>query len=145
MTTMSSVRIVDRDGKVGLDHLQLADLAIEHALADVDDRRDEPGPHRLHQEPIVATSGFDHLPSLGGIDGERLLAQHVLARIEGSDRHRVVMTVRRRDVDDVDVVIGPQRVVTAVRTRNPEALGEVVGRLLGPRADSGDVRSRQGP
>ena len=128
---VASIGVEDRDAEVGLHDLQLADLAVEHPLADLDHRRDEPGPHRFHQEAVVAARGIDHLTRLGGVEREGLLAQHVFAGIERGDRHGMVVAVRRGDVDDVDVGIGEQRLVGAVRVRDLEPCREVVGGVLG--------------
>ncbi len=51
----------------------------------------------------------------------RLLAQHVLARLERAHRPLVVQAVRQRDVDGVDLRVGEQRVVRAVRARQTRA------------------------
>ena len=85
--------MTDGDAEVRLHHFQLADLAVEYPLADVDHGGMDHGPHRLHQEPIVPGRRLDHLAGLGRVDGEGLLAQHVLAGVEGGDRHRMVVAV----------------------------------------------------
>ena len=55
---------------------------------------------------------------LAGRGGERLLAQHVLAGLERADRPLDVQPVGQRDVDGVDVGVGEQRLVGAVRARD---------------------------
>ena len=90
---VASVGIEDGQAEVGLDQERIADLAVEDALADVLHRRDEPGPHGLHEEAVVPAGGLDHLACLCRVDRERLLAQHVPARVERGDRHGVVVAV----------------------------------------------------
>ena len=68
----------------------------------------------------MLTGDRGHLPRLCGVEGERLLAQHVLAGAERVDRHLVVVAVGGGDVDDVDVRIGVQVGVGAVRGRDRE-------------------------
>jgi hypothetical protein len=68
-------------------------------------------------------------------NGERLLAQHRLARFEAGNCVLLVERVRRRDVDRVDVGVGGERLVTRVAVRRAELLAERVGRLLRPRAN----------
>ena len=51
--------------------------------------------------------------------GQRLLAQHVLAGLEGPDRPLGVEVVRQRDVDDVDLGRGEERLVRAERPGDP--------------------------
>ena len=58
---------------------------------------------------------------LGRAPRQRLLAQHVLARLERLDRPRHVHRVRQRDVDRVDVGVGQQRLVGAVRRARSRA------------------------
>ena len=81
----------------------------------------------------------DHLACLAGVDREGLLAQHVLPGVERGDRHPVVFAVRRADVDDVDVGIGPELVVRAVCVWDRRACGEVVSGGLSARADGDDL------
>ena len=65
----------------------------------------------------------------GGGQGERLLAQDVLAGPSRGDRPFGVQVVGQRDVDRVDVRVGEERLVGAVGPRDPE-----LGRRPPPRA-----------
>ena len=70
---------------------------------------------------------------------ERLLADDVLARGEHLLRLRMVQVVRRRQVDDVDRVVGEQRLERVVHGRD-----RLRGRALGRGADdAGDVDAEQ--
>ena len=91
---MAAVLLGLDDAEVGLDHDDLTDLAGVDATLHVDHGRHEPCPHRLHQEAVVLAGDGDHLPRLRGVEGERLLAQHVLAGAQCVDGHLVVMAVR---------------------------------------------------
>ena len=59
-----------------------------------------------------------HRVDLGHGEGERLLAQDVLAGPGGPDRPLGVEVVRQRDVDGVDLGVGEECLVGAVRTRS---------------------------
>ena len=109
------------------------DLAGFDAALDVDDRGDEPRPHRLHQEAVPhRVPCRPSSRACAALTANRLLAEHVLARPQRGDGHLAVARVGRRDVDDVDVGIGEQIVVGPVGARDPESLRELVGRVLGP-------------
>ena len=60
---------------------------------------------------------------------ERLFAQHVLAGLGGSDRPLRVQAIRQRVVDRVDVRIGQQRLVRAVRALDAALSGIRLRRL----------------
>ena len=78
------------------------------AAANVDDGRNEPSPHCLHEETIVSTRRLDHFRGFTGVERERLLAHDVFAGVERGHRHIVVFAVRRRDIDDVDVRVSAE-------------------------------------
>jgi len=50
---------------------------------------------------------------------ERLLAEDMLARLQGADRPVDVQRVRERDVDRLDVRVGEERLVAPVRALDP--------------------------
>ena len=56
---------------------------------------------------------------LGGIEPDRLLDEHVLAGRDREQRVRQVEVVRGRDVDDVDLGVGDEGLVGAVRRGRP--------------------------
>ena len=66
----------------------------------------------------------------------------LLVRKGGQD-HRHVQVVRRRVVNHVDVGIGDQRLVAAVRLRDPERVGLSPRGLLGAGRDRDDVNESQ--
>ena len=92
---------------------------------------------RLHQQDARLPAGVDHPLRLGRGHRERLLAQDVLAGPGRRDRPLGVEVVRQRDVDGVDVRVGQQRLVRAVRARDPELAGDPAGaaRLAGRDAE----------
>ena len=57
-----------------------------------------------HQFHAGAAGGLDHRFAFGGVHGERLFAQDVLARFERGDCRFGVQEVGRRDRNRVDVV-----------------------------------------
>ena len=62
----------------------------------------------------------DHALGLGRGQGQRLLAQDVLAGLGGRDRPLRVEVVGQRDVDRVDLGIGEQRLVGGVGARDAQ-------------------------
>ena len=123
------------------DHLDVAQAA---ELARVDDlphprRQRMVSPVKRFAEQLAGALGrLGHARGLRGVGGQRLLAEHVLACLERTDRPCAVQAVRQRIVDGVDLGIGEQRLVGRVR-----AWEAVLGReLLGSRAVArGDRRN----
>ena len=84
------------------------------------------GRKRVHmasmQNTPAAGRGLPDAPRLPGVEPDRLLDEHVLAGRDGEQRVRQVQVVRRRDVDDVDLGVGDERLVGGVRRgRRPNA------------------------
>ena len=105
-----AVRRVEVLAVVGEDGAHVPEQAgVEHLPHDVEARQEE-GPHRLHAEDAGGRGGSRDLLCLSGIEADRLLDEHVLAGLDGEQRALAVQVVRRRDVDDVDVRVGEQRV-----------------------------------
>ena len=87
----------------------LADPALLHELAGQRDRGHPAvgeADHRADAAGPGALGGRGHGARLGDGVGERLLAQHVLARLERRDGDLGVGVTRGADVDEVDVVDG---------------------------------------
>ena len=127
---------------VGDDAHQIADLAARKDVAHDDHVRQEAGPHRLHHEHARCPGRVEDLRGLGCVDGERLLDQDVLAGGDGQQGVVEVLGVRGGDVDDLDVRIGDERLVAAVRAGDAVAGGELVGAFLGARPDRDHGRLR---
>lgn len=132
---------------VGADVAQGADAPVGDHAAGERDGRDAPVVEADHRQLAVGGcpfGGLGHRLRLLHRVGERLLAQHVLAGLQGGDGDLGVAVARGADVDQVDVVPGDQR--------PPVGLGggpaEPVGRGAHPRgvaaADRGECgRERQ--
>jgi len=69
----------------------------------------------LHQQPAVALGCVEGALDLIGSPVHRLFAEHVLPRLERADRPIDVHGVGQRVVDDLDVVVCEQRLVSPVR------------------------------
>ena len=110
--------------EVGLDEAGFADHIVVEQFDQLAVRRKEPRPHRLHQEQTAVTCRVDHPTSLSSVQRERLLAQHVLARLQEHERVVFVARLRSGDVHDVDQRIRSQLLIAAVCVRNVETLGE---------------------
>ena len=82
------------------------------------------------QDPAGALDGRDQVPRVGVVEGERLLAEHVLAGLERRLRDLGVTGRRRGHDDGVDVVVGEQ-----VAPRRPRTGHR--GPAPGPRAAAG--------
>ena len=107
------------------DRAQLPDAALVQQLP-------QPQPLRMaaHHEGLAdlhagARAHRQQRLRLGDGQADRLLAQHVLARLRGLDRPRHMQVVGQRIVDGVDVRVGEQLFVRAVGRGNAER-----GRLL---------------
>ena len=72
----------------------------------------------------LAPADLDHPLGVGRGQGQRLLAQDVLAGPRRGDRPLGVEVVRERDVDGVDLRVGEERLVGAVDARDPVPLGD---------------------
>ncbi len=106
------------------------------------ERRDPPvveADHRPDAAGRGRLGGPGHL--LGLLDGvrQRLLAQHVLARLERSDRDLGVAVARRADVHQVDVVAPDQRPPVGLDRGPAEAVGRRAGGVRGAPAQGGHV------
>ena len=113
--------------EIGLQLAYLADRSVLDQLAGEDDRRLEAGPHRLHREDLVAPGGLDDVGRAGHRGGEGLLHQHRLAGVQRGDGDRVVLRVRRRDVERVDLVVAHDLRVRPVRAVDPVLVRERLG------------------
>ena len=69
--------------KVGKHPLDLSDHALLDVLLELDADGEEPRPDGLHEEDVLLLCERDERLGLRGIDGERLLAEDVLACVEG--------------------------------------------------------------
>ena len=121
-------RVVVVVGEPALDRLQPADAARRDELADGDPRGMQAIHERLHQQDAGRLGGRDHPLGVGRRQGDRLLAQDVLARPDRGERPLQVEVVRQRDVDGVDPGIREQRLVRIVGARDRRARRPPAGR-----------------
>src|SRR5437868_868399 len=137
-------RIVDEREREGRpDETDVADRAAADELEEPRRLRMVAPHERLHQQAAVSLCGGERALDLGRVARERLLAQHVLARLERTDRPLHVRPVRERDVHDLDVGIREQRLIRAVRVRNVP-LARVRSRaLLGAARDRDELAERR--
>lgn len=94
----------------------LPNLAPANQLPNLHAKREIPSPNSLHQKQLLLLSRPTQNLSLRRIDRERLLAQHMLPGTQ--DEHHVLEVVRVRgcDVHDVDVGVGRELLVGAIRS-----------------------------
>src|SRR5258708_37226372 len=82
----------------------------------------EPVHGRLHRVFAGALRRGAHALGLRRIQRQRLLAEHVLARLERADGPRLVVAVDERDVDRVDLRVVEKRIVRGGRARSVESI-----------------------
>jgi hypothetical protein len=130
----------ERDAHRRLDTLERADLAAGDDVVHPLRQRVVPVVERLHHHEPGAVGRRRDLLGFGGVRGERLLAQDVLARRDRLQRPLRVQSVRQRVVDRVDIRISDDVVVRRVH------LGDLVlvGELLGPGRVTGGDRHHLG-
>ena len=93
-----------------------------------------------HHQPGVAVVRLGHGPGLVGVGREGLLAQDVLARLEGGDGPVAVQPVGQRVVDGVDVGVVDQLLVAAEHPGDPLLAGELLRPLAVPGGHGDDHR-----
>ena len=86
----------------------------------------------------AAVPGRDDRLCFEGIERDRLLAEHVFARLERLNGPFDVQVVWQRVVDRLDLWIVEQRLVTAVAASDAEARGNLAGALRIARGDCRD-------
>ena len=95
---------------------------------------------------VAAPRGAANLADLGEIEGERLLAEHVIAALERFEHGRRVAPRRRGDVDEVELGLGlggRREIGVDPQARNR---GERLGALfLGGLDDGRDLEARRLP
>jgi hypothetical protein len=84
-----------------------------------------------------ALGGVEHATRVGGVERERLLADHVLAGVDGRDRHRCVRVRRCGDGDGDDIRQRERGVEIGERRRDLAPLG-APGRAVGVGAHQRD-------
>jgi hypothetical protein len=106
-------------------------------------RRLDHGPEALleadTEQPARAVGGIDHRVGLAHLDGKRLLAEHVRARLERLDRQRRMRRVRRADHDHIRHQREQLVVAHVLRVQRADAdqldVVELADRLQVPRRD----------
>jgi hypothetical protein len=81
---------------------------------------------------------------VGGMQRERLFAQHVLAGLRGGERERHVQVIGQRVVDGLDRRVGEQRLVRSVGPSDAVRGRRGVGRCLAARGDRRELDRRPG-
>jgi len=118
-----------------------ANLARGNDVADVDGEREVASPDCLHQENILLLSDLDQSLELGGIGCEGLLAEHILASLKAESCVLVVVAVRGRNVDDIDIGVLYKLLVGSIclcALRSANLLEEVLGALCRRRRSGSD-------
>jgi hypothetical protein len=99
---------------VSRDAHDLANLAGLDEVADGHADGQVAGPDGLHEEEAGCAGRVGQDAGLGGVDGEGLFAEDMLAGAQGEHDIVEVVRVRRGDVDDVDVGVCDEGLVRAV-------------------------------
>ena len=88
---------------------------------------DTPAPDCLHQEQFLPPRQLHQLLGLLQVHAERLLAQHVLARLQVDPGQGEVTGVDGTHVDHVNIRVARQAGVVAVSLGNPVFTSELLG------------------
>ncbi len=132
-------RIVEVEAEGGADEPQAADRAGPDELHQARGLRVMAIHERLHEQTVVALGQVERRPHVGLAAAQRLLAQHVLARLQRPAGPLQVQRVGQRDVDGVDVRIGQQRLIAVVGALDPALRGVPLGP---PSVTAGDGQHR---
>ena len=134
--------------EVGLHQQHLPDVTGCDEVTEVGDGRLEARPHGLHAEHPGGAGGGDHLLGPGQRGREGLLDQQRRPGLDGGEGEVVVLGVRGREVDDVDVPAsaGLDEVAVGARPGRPErsakAAAEDGARLPTNAISASSVRTR---
>ena len=90
-----------------------------------------------HEHDAVGAGKLTRLVELGGVQGDGLLAKHVLARGQAGAQVGDVGVVRGGDVDGVDVRVGAQLLERTIDARDAMSDGEGLGLGEGPVLNAG--------
>ena len=90
---------------------------------------------RLHEQDAGVAGRRDHPLGIGRGQGQWLLAQDVLARLDRGERPLQVEVVREGDVDRVDVRVGEEALVRIVRARDCQLARDPLRDLAVARGD----------
>jgi hypothetical protein len=86
----------------------------------------------LHQKNVLLLRDLDQSLQLSGIGCEGLLTEHILSSLEAESCVLVVVAVRGRNVDDIDIGVLHKLFVGSVRLRalrSANFLEEILGAL----------------
>ncbi len=136
------LRIAVEIGEEHLDGADVAELAGGHDLL-------RPHPLRVvtDHEGLGDHHAGRHTPQLlgfGGIEGDRLLAEHMLAGFQRLDRPGHMQVVGQRVVDRLDGGVGQQRLVAPIRLRYAGRPRGGLRRGQGARGDGTQLDQRAG-
>ena len=92
-----------------------------------------------HRRAAAAPRLVAHLGGLPRVEGERLLAQHVLADAKRGNRELAVRGGRRRDRDRVEIVAHDELVRLGVHAGNARGSGRPLGLVAMAAADRADL------
>ena len=92
----------------------LANLTLLDELTDLNAKREIASPDSFHKEEILLAGNLDEDLSLGSVDGEGFLTENILARLQCESDVLVVVGVRGRYVDDIDVGVGHKSLVVTI-------------------------------
>jgi hypothetical protein len=124
---MFGVGGIESEPVIGEDGDDLSDRARVDNLAKLAHVRQESRPHGLHDEDAVTLGQFEQLFRLPCVQGEGLLDEDGLACTNGELGHTSVLAVRHSNVYVVDIRVGNEFFVRAIRTHRTAFVGERLG------------------
>jgi len=125
--------------EVGRQQTDLAQLARSHDAANLKQQKMESHPHCFHAKAPRLTSQVDHVASLGGGAGKRLLTEQGPPGGQAGQTMFPVPIVRARDVHDVQVVITGEALHGVMDATSPEQSREFLGVLRPARRNRGQI------
>src|SRR5439155_3338509 len=131
--------VEDREAEAGAYDAELPDRTLVEELPHALGLRAVPVHERLREDPLCALGGVERLLDLGCALPHRLLAEHVLAGLDGADRPFTMEVVRQRDVDGLDLVVREQRLVRAVGARDLPFARVLLGARLVAAGDADEI------
>ena len=131
--------VVERVAEHRADDAELPDCALRDELLQALRLRIVAVHERLAQVEAGAVGGVERGSHLFRVTRKRLLAEHVLARLEGAHRPVAVHRVGQRDVHRLDLRVGEQVIVRSERTWDIPLFRVLVGASLVAACDGNEL------
>lgn len=102
------------EARISHDTEDLTDLTLLDERANLNAEGEIASPNGFHKEEILLAGNLDEDLSLSSVDGEGFLTENILACLQRESGILVVVGVRSRDVDNIDIGVGYESLVVTV-------------------------------